>query len=482
MLVAPTKHFIDGQFVDSLAGGIQQVYNPATQQLITKTAWGDVADAEKAVQAAHQAFVAWAAQSAYTRGAIMRRWFELMLEHKEALAEIMTAESGKPLAESRAEIDYAAAFVDWFAEEGKRAYGRTVPSAQGDSRVIMVVPRPLGVVAAITPWNFPSAMITRKAAAAMAAGCTLVVKPDHRTPLSALALAELAQQAGVPAGVFNVVLGDAATLGEFFCNHPLIQKITFTGSTRVGKILMQQCSASLKKLSLELGGNAPFIVFDDATVSQAVDGLMAAKIRNAGQTCICPNRIFAHEHIYDTFLSQLTAKVSALKVGNGQQSDVQVGPLIDATAVARIDGLVQQAIKQGAVLAAGGQALSALGPYFYAPTILSDITAEMDIYQAEIFGPVFSLIKFSDEADVLAQANSTPYGLAAYVFTQNLARSQRAAASMRFGMVGVNSALISFAAAPFGGMKESGLMREGGLEGLQAYQEIQYIALADLSA
>ena len=413
------------------------------------------------------------------RAQLLRRWFELMHEHQDDLALIMTSEQGKPLAEARGEILYAASYIEWFAEEGKRAYGELVPSPWTDKR-ILVKKEPVGVCAAITPWNFPAAMITRKVAPALAAGCSIVVKPAAQTPLSALAMAELASRAGIPAGVFNVVPGDAQAVGGVFTSSPLVRKLTFTGSTGVGKMLAAQCIPTLKKMSLELGGNAPFIVFDDADLDLAVEGAIASKYRNSGQTCVCANRLLVQDGVYDEFAKRLAVAVGKLVVGEGTTTGVSQGPLIDEPALTKVEMLVASAVAQGANVVLGGKR-HALGGTFYEPTIVTEVTAEMRIANEEIFGPVAPLVRFKTEADAIELANSTDVGLAAYFFSQNIARVWRVADAIEAGMVGINTGIISTAVAPFGGIKQSGTGREGSRHGLDEYLELKYLCIGGIA-
>jgi succinate-semialdehyde dehydrogenase/glutarate-semialdehyde dehydrogenase len=474
----PSKMLINGEWVDGVEGVTQEVRNPANQSVISTIPHGTAEDIERAVQSAHNAFQDWKNELPATRAKILRRWFELMHEQKEALAAVMTAESGKPLAEARAEIDYAASFVELFAEEAKRTYGDTIPTIQSDRR-FMVIKQPVGVVGAITPWNFPSSMVTRKIAAALAAGCTVVLKPDHRTPFSALALGALALEAGLPAGVFNIVLGPAPEIGQIFCSHPLVRKITFTGSTEVGRILMAQCAPQIKRLSLELGGNAPFIICADANPDEAARHLMAGKIRNAGQSCVSPNRILVHENHYDAVLHAIVPLLQELKVGPGTEDDVKVGPLIDKKAVEKVDALVQDAVSKGARLLLGGKVHEA-GETFYAPTVLADIEPGMDIADREIFGPVIAVSSFTSDEDVIARVNNSEYGLASYVFTNDLKKTYRYMEALEYGMVGFNTGLMSTSIAPFGGVKQSGLGREGSHYGLDEYLNIKSVCVAGL--
>ncbi|MDB5477930.1 MAG: Aldehyde dehydrogenase [Alphaproteobacteria bacterium] len=469
------KNYINGEWTAPRDNATITVYNPANNDILGIIPDLGAEETESAILAAHRAQDDWAALTAYERGGMLRKWYELMVRHREELALVMTLENGKPLAESRGELDYASSFIDWFAEEAKRSYGRQIPSAQ-KNRTLQTIKQPVGVCGIITPWNFPAAMITRKIAAAFAAGCTVVVKPDHRTPYSAIALVKLAEEAGIPKGVFNLITGDAATIGGVLTQHDLVKKISFTGSTPVGRLLMAQGASTLKRMSLELGGNAPFIVCEDADLTVALDALMAGKIRNAGQACVAPNRIFVHEKIYDEFVEALTLRVRALKMGDGREDGVQLGPLIDQKAVEKMEHLVTDAVNKGAHLVLGGES-PGQGSNFYPVTILSDVSQEAECEQGEIFGPVFALSSFSDDAECLARSNASEVGLAAYVMTQSLRRMDFYTRGIECGMVGVNSGVISFAAAPFGGYKQSGLHREGGEEGLDAYLQTKYIAV-----
>jgi len=472
-----TQAFIDGAWADGSQGKFA-VLNPADGgRLIEVTNCGP-ADAQRAIDAAAKAFPAWRAKAAKERAAILRKWFDLMLAAQEDLAKLMTAEQGKPLAESRGEIVYGASFVEWFAEEGKRVYGDTIPSPWPDRR-LLAFKEPIGVCAAITPWNFPNAMITRKCAPALAAGCTVVVKPAEQTPLSALALAELAQRAGMPAGVFNIVTGDEAqsiAIGKVLCESPVVRKLSFTGSTQVGRILMQQSASTLKKLSLELGGNAPFIVFADADLDAAVEGALASKYRNTGQTCVCTNRFFAQAPIYDAFVEKLAAKAVQLKVGSGFDAGVQQGPLINADALAKVEAHVADAISKGARALTGGKRHE-LGGTFYTPTVLANVTSDMLLAREETFGPVAPVFKFDTDAEVIAAANSVEYGLAAYFFSRDVARVLRVAEQLEFGMVGINTGLMSTEVAPFGGVKQSGFGREGSYQGIDEYLITKYVCI-----
>ena len=454
------------------------VTNPADGAVLGTVPALTQGDVHQAVEAANRALPAWRAMAAKQRAQLIRRWFDLCMAHQEDLARLLTLEQGKPLKESRGEIAYGASFLEWFAEEAKRVYGDVIPAAAADRRIV-VIKQPVGVVAAITPWNFPNAMITRKAGAALAAGCTIVVKPATATPYSALALAELAQQAGIPAGVLNVVTGSSATVGEALTGNPLVRKLSFTGSTSVGKFLMQQCAGTMKKVSMELGGNAPFIVFDDADLDQAVAGAMASKFRNAGQTCVCANRIFVQDGVYDAFAERLKQAVLALRVGDGLQENVDLGPLIDRAGVDKVQEHIDDAIAGGAQVLAGGRAHE-LGGLFYEPSILVDVPRHAKLMQEETFGPVAPLIRFGTEQEVVELANDTPFGLAAYFYTSDYRRAWRVAEALETGIVGLNEGIISTELAPFGGIKESGIGREGSKYGVDDYVEIKYICAGGL--
>jgi succinate-semialdehyde dehydrogenase / glutarate-semialdehyde dehydrogenase len=471
--------FIDGRWCAADSGAALEVKNPATAHALGSIPNMGAAETRRAIAAAAAALPAWKARTAKERAVIMRRWFDLMIQHQEDLATLMTAEQGKPLAESKTEIVYAASFIEWFAEEGKRLYGDIIPGHQSDKR-ILVLRQPVGVVAAITPWNFPSAMITRKAGPALAAGCTLVCKPATQTPYSALALAELSSRAGIPAGVFNVITGSATAIGGEMTGNPTVRKVTFTGSTEVGKKLMAQCAATVKKLSLELGGNAPFIVFDDADLDAAVQGALASKYRNTGQTCVCANRLLIQSGVYDEFASRLKTAVSKLRVGDGLAGATDQGPLIDAKAVTKVEEHIADALSKGAKVALGGKR-HALGGFFFEPTILTDVTPKMLVAREETFGPVAPLFKFESEAEAIAMANDTEFGLAAYFYTRDLARSWRVSEAVEYGIVGLNTGIISTEVAPFGGVKESGTGREGSKYGILDYTEIKYVCVGGVS-
>ncbi len=457
-----------------------EVRNPATGALLGRVPDLGAAETRQAVEAAQQAFPAWSGRLAKERAALLRRWYELQMANREDLALLMTSEQGKPLAEARAEVDYAASFTEFFAEEAKRVYGEIIPSHRKGGR-ILVLKQPIGVVGAITPWNFPLAMITRKIAPALAAGCTVVCKPAPETPLSALALAELGLRAGLPAGVLNVVTGDAPAIGGELTFNPLVRMITFTGSTEVGRLLMRQSADTMKKLSLELGGNAPFIVFDDADLDAAVAGALASKYRNSGQTCVCANRILVQDGIYDAFAERLAAEVRKLKVGEGTLPGITQGPLINAAALAKVEAHVQDAVAHGARVILGGKP-HALGGTFYEPTVLTDVTVAMQLAQEETFGPVAPLFRFYDEAEAIAIANGTPFGLASYVYTRDLGRAFRVAEALEYGIVGVNEGIISTELAPFGGVKQSGLGREGSHHGIEEFVELKYVLMGGLDA
>jgi succinate-semialdehyde dehydrogenase/glutarate-semialdehyde dehydrogenase len=470
--------YIGGEWTG--AGTRFAVRNPATGEVLAEAADLDAAAARRAIETAHAALPAWRAKTAKERAQLMRKWFDLILANQEDLAHIMTAEQGKPLAETRGEVAYGASFIEWFAEEGKRIYGDVIPSFAPGKRII-VTKEPVGVVAAVTPWNFPNAMITRKAAPALAAGCTFLIKPPAETPLSALALAELAHRAGIPKGVFNVVTSDQhVAIGKEFTTSPLVRKFSFTGSTEVGKLLMAQCASTIKKVSLELGGNAPFIVFDDADLDAAIEGAMASKYRNMGQTCVCANRILVQDSVYDAFAAKLKARVETMKVGNGMDDGVTQGPLINMDAIEKVERLLGQATGAGATVTIGGHR-HALGKTFFEPTILTSVTPQMDIAQEEIFGPVATLFRFKDEAEAIRIANATPYGLAAYFYARDIGRVMRVAEALEYGMVAVNEGILSTEVAPFGGVKESGIGREGSKYGIEDYLEIKYLLLGGLS-
>ena len=471
-----TQAYIAGEWVNADGGGSLAVVNPATGSRIGSVPDMGASEAHRAIQAAHEALPAWARRTAGDRARLLRRWYELILENQQDLATLMTAEQGKPFAESQGEIRYAAAFIEWFAEEGKRLYGDLIPAHHEDKR-LLVIRQPVGVVAAITPWNFPAAMITRKAGPALAAGCTIVVKPAIQTPFSALALAELATRAGIPAGVLNVLTGAGrGGIGTELTSNPHVRKISFTGSTPVGKTLMEQCAGTLKKLSLELGGNAPFIVFEDADLDAAVRGAIASKYRNTGQTCVCANRLLVHADIYDAFTHKLVDAVAKLRVGNGLEGHTDQGPLIDAKALAKVEEHIAEAVKKGARVAFGGKR-HPLGGTFFEPTVLTGVTPQMLIAREETFGPVAPIFRFKTEAQAIRLANDTEFGLAAYFYTRDLARSWRVGEALEYGIVGLNTGLISTEVAPFGGIKESGTGREGSRYGILDYTELKYLCV-----
>ena len=466
---------INGRWRDASGKETLAVTNPANGQPLGNVPKMGAGETREAIDAAARALPAWRALTAKERSSILRRWFELMMEHQDDLARLMTLEQGKPLAEAKGEISYAASFIEWFAEEGKRIYGDTIPGHQADKR-LLVIKQPIGVTAAITPWNFPSAMITRKAGPALAAGCTMVLKPASQTPFSALALAELANRAGIPEGVFNVVTGSASEVGgELTCN-PLVRKLSFTGSTEIGRQLMEQCAKDIKKVSLELGGNAPFIVFDDADLDKAVEGALASKFRNAGQTCVCANRLYVQDSVYDRFAEKLQQAVSKLQIGDGLQPNVTIGPLIDEKAIAKVQEHIADALGKGARVVTGGK-VHELGGNFFQPTILVDVPGDAKVAKEETFGPLAPLFRFKDEADVIAQANDTEFGLAAYFYARDLSRVFRVGEALEYGIIGINTGLISTEVAPFGGVKSSGLGREGSKYGIEDYLEIKYMCI-----
>lgn len=467
--------FIDGAWCDADQGATIPVTNPANGKTLGTIPRMGAAETRRAIEAADKAWPAWRAKTAKERAGILRRWYDLMHAHADDLARIMTLEQGKPLAESRGEIAYAASYLEWYAEEGKRAYGDTIPTNDADRRIV-VLKEPVGVCAAITPWNFPAAMITRKAAAALAAGCPMVVKPATQTPYSALALAVLAHEAGVPAGVFSVVTGSASEIGGEMTSNPLVRKLSFTGSTEIGRKLMEQTASTIKKVSMELGGNAPFIVFDDADLDAAVAGAMASKYRNTGQTCVCANRIYVHDKVYDAFAQKLVAAVKQLQVGDGLEQGVTLGPLIDENAVRKIQEHIDDALEQGAEVLAGGR-VHALGGTFFEPTILANMTPAMRVAREETFGPLAPLFRFSSDEEVVAMANDTEFGLAAYFYSRDIGRVWRVAEALEYGMVGINTGILSNEAAPFGGVKQSGLGREGSHHGLDDYMVVKYLCM-----
>jgi succinate-semialdehyde dehydrogenase/glutarate-semialdehyde dehydrogenase len=473
-----TDGLINGEWV----GGSNvrfAVTDPATGQELAKVANLGPVDAAAAISAAQKAWGPWRAKTAKERAAIMMKWFQLLIQNADDLARIMTAEQGKPLAEAKGEVGYGASFIEWFAEEARRIYGETIPSTDNNKR-FLVIKQPIGVCAAITPWNFPIAMITRKVAPALAAGCPVVIKPAEQTPLSALAVAELAQRAGMPAGVLNVLSADAENsiaIGAVLCSSDVVRHLSFTGSTEVGRILARQCAPTIKKLSLELGGNAPFIVFDDADLDSAVEGAMISKYRNAGQTCVCANRLYVQAGVYDTFVEKLAAKSQTIKVGNGFEAGVGQGPLIDAQAMSKVESHVADALAKGAKLVVGG---SRIGERFYTPTVLSGVTSEMLCAKEETFGPVAPVFRFETEAEAIAMANATEFGLASYFYSRDIGRIFRVGEALEYGMVGINTGLISTAEVPFGGVKQSGLGREGAHQGIDDYVELKYLCLGDI--
>ncbi|MGK9234876.1 NADP-dependent succinate-semialdehyde dehydrogenase [Inquilinus limosus] len=471
--------YIDGGWVNADDGRVIEVTNPADGARLGTVPRAGAAETRRAVAAADKAWPAWRAKTAQERATILRRWFELMMANQEDLAKLMTAEQGKPLAESRGEITYAASFVEWFAEEGKRIYGDTIPAPAGDRRIV-VIKQPVGVCAAITPWNFPAAMITRKAGAALAAGCTMVVKPASETPYSALALAELGERAGLPAGVFSVVTGSASEIGGEMTSSPIVRKVTFTGSTEIGKLLIQQSASTVKKVSMELGGNAPFIVFDDADLDAAVQGAIASKYRNTGQTCVCANRILVQDGVYDAFAAKLAEAVGKLKVADGMAEGAQQGPLINMKAVEKVEEHIADAVQKGARIAFGGRR-HALGGTFFEPTILTDVTPEMKVAREETFGPLAPLFRFKTEEEAIRMANDTEFGLASYFYSRDIGRIWRVGEALEYGIVGINEGIISTAVAPFGGVKESGLGREGSHYGIEDYLEVKYMCMGGLN-
>ena len=467
--------YVNGEWIDAESRATIPVKNPATGTTLGSVPKMGSAETRRALEAANTAWPAWRARTAKERGAILRKWFELLMANQDDLAKLMTAEQGKPLAESKGEVAYGASFVEWFAEEGKRVYGDTIPSPTKDKRLV-VIKEPIGVCAAITPWNFPIAMITRKVAPALAAGCVVVVKPAGLTPFSALALAELAERAGVPKGVLNVVTGDTKAIGAELTSNPLVRKLTFTGSTSVGALLMKQCSGTIKKMSLELGGNAPFIVFNDADLDAAVDGAIASKYRNTGQTCVCTNRVLVQDGVYDAFSSKLVEKVLQLKVGNGMEAGVTQGPLIDNAAVEKVEEHISDAISKGARILTGGKR-HPLGGTFFEPTVLADVTPAMAVAKEETFGPVAPLFRFHTEAEAIHMANDTEFGLAAYFYSRDIGRVWRVAEALEYGMVGINTGLVSNEVAPFGGVKQSGLGREGSKYGIEEFLVVKYLCM-----
>jgi succinate-semialdehyde dehydrogenase/glutarate-semialdehyde dehydrogenase len=468
--------YIAGQWQDAASGETIEVRDPANGELIATVPKMGADEARRAIEAANAAWPAWKKKTAKERSVILRKWYELMIANTDDLALIMTTEQGKSLAESKGEIGYAASFIEWFAEEGKRVYGDTIPTTASDKRIV-VTKEPIGVCAAITPWNFPAAMITRKVGPALAAGCPMVVRPADATPLSALALAVLAERAGVPAGVFSVITGSSRAIGGEFTSNPLVRKLSFTGSTEVGRLLMAQSASTIKKLSLELGGNAPFIVFDDADLDAAVEGAIASKYRNSGQTCVCANRLYVHAAVYDAFAQKLRAAVEKLKVGRGTEPGVTQGPLINEAAVKKVEEHIEDALSKGAQVVTGGKR-HALGHSFFEPTVLTGVKPEMLVAKEETFGPVAPLFKFSSDEEVIGYANDTEFGLAAYFYSRDIGRVWRVAEALEYGMVGINTGLISNEVAPFGGVKQSGLGREGSHYGIDDYVVVKYLCLA----
>ena len=471
--------YIDGAWADADDGGTIDVDNPADNSVVGTVPRMGAGETRRAIEAANDAYPDWRARTGKERAAILRRWYELVIENQEDLAVLMTTEQGKPLAESMGEIVYGASFIEWFAEEAKRIYGDTIPQHHHDKRIV-VVKEPVGVVASITPWNFPNAMITRKCAPALAAGCTVVAKPATQTPYSAFALAELAERAGVPKGVLNIVSGISSEIGAEMTSNPVVRKLSFTGSTEIGKLLMEQCSGTVKKMSMELGGNAPFIVFDDADIDSAVVGAMQSKYRNAGQTCVCANRIFAQDGIHDRFTDRLAEASAALKVGDGMEEGVGTGPLIDIKAVEKVESHIQDAVAKGARVVVGGGRHSN-GGNFFEPTVLTGVTPEMIVSREETFGPLAPVYRFETDEDVVKKANDTEFGLAAYFYTRDIGRVWRVAEQLEYGIVGINSGIISTEIAPFGGMKESGIGREGSKYGIDEFVEVKYLCMGDIA-
>lgn len=471
--------YLAGKWCDADSGATAPVTNPATGEVIAHVPMMGAAETTRAIDAAKAAQKLWAARTAKDRAVVLRKWFELVMANQEDLAIILTTEMGKSIVEARGEIAYGASFIEWFAEEGKRVYGETVPQHAADKR-ILVLKQPIGVTAAITPWNFPNAMITRKVGPALAAGCAQIIKPALETPLSAFALAVLAEEAGLPAGIMSVITGNSRAIGGEMTSNPTITKLSFTGSTEVGRVLMQQCAPTIKKLALELGGNAPFIVFDDADLDSAVEGALISKFRNSGQTCVCANRLFVQAGIYEQFAEKLAARVAQFKVGNGMDAGVNQGPLINEGAVLKSEEHIADVLAQGGAVVLGGKR-HALGGSFFEPTVLTGVTSDMKIFREETFGPVAPLIKFKDEAEVIDLANRTEFGLASYFFSRDIGRIFRVAEALEYGMVGVNTGLISTAEAPFGGVKQSGLGREGSRHGIEDYLEIKYVCLGDIN-
>ena len=472
--------YIDGAWVAADDGATLTVSNPADGSVLGAVPKMGAAETRRAIAAADAALPAWRAKTGKERAAVLRRWFDLMMANQDDLGALMTAEQGKPLPEAKGEIAYAASFIEWFSEEAKRVYGDTIPQPRAGQRIV-VIKQPIGVTAAITPWNFPAAMIARKVGPALAAGCTMVVKPASQTPYSALAMAELAERAGVPKGVFSVVTGSAGPIGGEMTSNPIVRKLSFTGSTEIGKLLMAQCAGTIKKMGLELGGNAPFIVFEDADLDAAVQGAMISKYRNAGQTCVCANRIFVQASVYDAFAAKLAEAVKGLKVGDGREAGVTTGPLIDMKAVEKVEEHIQDALAKGARIVVGGKR-HALGGSFFEPTVLADVTTDMAVTREETFGPVAPLFRFDTEEEAIRLANDTEFGLAAYFYARDIGRCWRVAEALEYGMVGINEGLISTEVAPFGGVKESGLGREGSKYGIEDYLEVKYLCMGGIGA
>ncbi|MDG9730313.1 NAD-dependent succinate-semialdehyde dehydrogenase [Ignatzschineria sp. RMDPL8A] len=474
-----TQSYVDGKWIDAISGETVAVINPANGEHIADVPQMSRLDAENAVEAATDALKSWRSVPAKTRSQLLRRWFDLMMEHQEDLAKILTLEQGKPLSEARGEIAYGASYIEWYAEEAKRIYGDIIPGPSSDKR-ILVTKEPIGVCAAITPWNFPNAMITRKIAPAIAAGCTIVVRPASQTPLSAFAIAELADRAGIPKGVLNIITGDAVEIGKVLTEDDRVRKFSFTGSTGVGRKLMEQCASTIKKVTMELGGNAPFIVFDDADLDTVIDGALTSKFRNSGQTCVCANRFYVQSGIYDRFVERFSEAVNGLKLGDGLTEGVELGPVIDENAVKKVTSHINDVVSKGGTLVTGGEIDPALGSLFFKPTIVKDVKQEMLVAKEETFGPLAPVFKFETEAEVVNYANDTEFGLASYLFTQDLGRIVRMTESLEYGMVAVNTGLLSNEAAPFGGVKQSGLGREGSKYGIEDYLEIKYVLLAGI--
>ncbi len=473
------KAFVNGEWIGADSGTVFEVTNPANGAVLARVPDLLEGETRRAIEAANAAWPAWAARTAKERAGVLRKWFDLMMANQEDLAVIMTSEQGKPLSESRGEVAYGASFIEWFAEEGKRIYGDVIPQTQAGRR-ILVLKQPIGVVAAITPWNFPNAMITRKCGPALAAGCPIIIKPAAETPLSALALAVLAERAGLPKGVFNIVTTKhSSRVGQEMTGSSLVRKFSFTGSTEIGKLLMRQCASTVKKVSLELGGNAPFIVFDDADLDSAVAGAMVSKFRNMGQTCVCANRLFVQDKVYDAFAAKLAVAVGGLKIGEGMGDGITQGPLINMEAVEKVERLITDATSKGAKVAAGGKR-HALGHTFFEPTVLTEVNTQMAISQEEIFGPVATLFRFKTEADAIRLANDTEYGLAAYFYSRDIGRVWRVAEALEYGIVGINEGIISTEVAPFGGVKESGIGREGSKYGIEDFLEMKYLAMGGI--